>query len=190
MTTREQFTPEVFEYIEQQIAEGNAVLVTNKSYEAHIQKGSDLIAKGVTEVFNKLEDTSEQLVTDCFVITGAAGEQWCIREKHLKKYGVLADEIPVDGLTVMTIPDGIKFLAVHMPLSMTGCVKTSWVELKFNVEQGKFGKIPHGDGDWIIIRVDDNGNLDYENGDARAINGTVFNIIYRVINDSDKGELV
>ena len=103
MNTREQFTPELWEYVENAVANGEVQIVENK---AHIQKGSDLIEQGVTEIYNNLEDAHEPVKADGYVITGTAGEQWCIKEKNLPKYGVTADEIPPEGMDVMTQPDG------------------------------------------------------------------------------------
>lgn len=181
MDAKEPFLPEILNYIKHQVIDGKALLVSNKSYKVHIQKGSNLLAQGMTEIYNKFENVSERITDNCFVITGSVGGQWCIGEKNLKKYGVTADEIPSEGLTVTTKADGIKFLAVHMPLNMAGYVKTSWGNLMFNVKQGRFGETPHGDGDWIIIRVGEDNKIDYNSCDARVVNGTVFDMMYGVV---------
>lgn len=202
MKTREQFSSELFAYVESAVANGEALIVENQAYKAHIQRGSDLIAQGITEVYNKLENVTEPVKADGYVITGAVGEQWCIKEKNLKKYGVSAEEnppegmisvseLPTEGKDVMTIPDGVTLIAIHIPREMTGEVITSWASLKINSGEDKDGNaIPHGDGDYILINAvinQDNKtvNIDYDNGDARVVNGEIFHTLYRQV-DKEK----
>lgn len=187
MNTREQFTPELWEYVENAVANGEVQIVENQSYKAHTQKGSDLIEQGVTEIYNNLEDAHEPVKADGYVITGTAGEQWCIKEKNLPKYGVTADEIPPEGMDVMTQPDGKIMIAIPTSKEMQGAVETDWASLKLNAPETQDGQpIPHGDGDYILIPTVFNKEtktveIDRECGDARVVNGSIMDVLYQEI---------
>lgn len=207
MKTKDQFEPEVWQYLSDAIASGNAVIVVNQQYMAHIQKISDLVEQGITEIYNPFENTVESLIDENgkpkegFVITGAAGEQWCIKAKNLAKYGISTEpnppegmisvnDIPPDGMDVMTRPDCNLMIAVQMPKDKQGTVKTGWGLLEFNAPKTTDGKpIPHGDGDYSVIPAIINPetkevDIDRECADARVVNGSIMNILYREVSSA------
>lgn len=204
METKDQFEPEVWQYLLDAIASGKAIIMVNQPYMAHIQKISDLVAQGITEIYNPFENTVESLIDENgkpkegFVITGAAGEQWCIKAKNLAKYGISTEpnppegmisvnDIPPEGMNVMTQPDGILMIAVPTTKEMQGAVKTSWASLNFNAPETTDGKpIPHGKGDYILIPAIINPetkevDIDRKCADARVVNGSIMNILYREV---------
>lgn len=199
MKLEEQLSPELVDHVENAIINGKAQIVLNQPYEVHIQKISDLVAQGVTEIYNKLEDAKESLVgedgkpKEGYVVTGAAGEQWCIGEKHLAKYGLSTEtnppegmksvnDIPPEGMDVVTQPDGKVMIAIPTLAEMQGEVKTSWASLNLNAPETKDGEpIPHGDGDYILVNAvinpeDKSVSINLEDSDARVVNGSIMSL--------------
>lgn len=107
--------------------------------------------------------------------------------KNLPKYGVTADEIPPEGMDVMTQPDGKIMIAIPTSKEMQGAVETDWASLKLNAPETQDGQpIPHGDGDYILIPAvlnpeDKTIDIDYECGDARVVNGSIMDVLYQEI---------
>lgn len=192
MNAKQQLEPQMLSYVAKCLGKDGkgARVVTNQPYRAGIQATDSLLAQGITEVHNKLENITYPLKPGDYVVTGAAGEQWCVNEKKARdKYGVNPETLPFDGTSVMTKADGKMLVAVQPPMEMRGAVHTDWGDLQINDESA-----PHGSGDWVIFDADKLAQMldgDYENAeiDARVVNGELFDKIYREATPDEKAEV-
>ena len=155
----------------------------NKSYTAKIQKGhSDKVynvpgKKGV--VYNILEDSFEPVSDSCYIVTGAAGEQWPISAKALRKYNILPEEITDEPQTVDTIPTDAVFAGIKIPADIQFTLEVDYgecAELK-----GNRTGIGHSDGDWVLVAAKKTAEgyvPDFEDC-GRIVNGEIFGILYQ-----------
>ena len=155
----------------------------NRSYTAKIQRADKEREynvpgkKGI--VYNFFEDAYEPVTEDGFVITGAAGEMWCVGRSALPKYLIAEKDITFEPQQVQTVETDMIYAGIRIPEDKAFTVETDYGEKV--MLQGNRPGISHGGGDWVLTAaVEENGRLRPDFSDSgRIVNGTVFDILYQ-----------
>lgn len=161
-------------------------LVTNKSYQASIQKANPdkiyNVAGQTGVVYNFLEDTYEKINPNenGYIVTGIAGEMWPIPKKAaLQKYDITENAITDEPQPVMTKETGTVFTAVQIPANEEFTLEVDYGQKA--ILKGNRPGIDHGSGDYVLIATKYINGIyvpDFEDS-GRIVNGSIFNILYK-----------
>lgn len=132
-----------------------------------------------TSFRNELEETDYTATDDgiTVVLKGTVGEMWTSKLSKVISTYTKPDGTPLSEadfaekdvfIDLITIPAPDTNFAMHVPNSISVTVITSWGdELHTNLPSA-----PHGDGDFLICRADEEGKPDLS--DIWVVNGAVF----------------
>lgn len=160
------------EYLE--TSEENWFLTGKKEYTVHA-----MMVSKETSFHNELEDVDYTVADDetTVILKGTAGEMWTsqlskIMEGYTKPDGSRlrqADFAKRDVfIELVTIPSPDSNYAMFVPGSISVTVETGWG----NVLHTNLPTAPHGEGDYLVCRVGEDGEPDV--ADVWVVNGVLF----------------
>ena len=138
-----------------------------------------MVVSKETSFRNELEETDYTATDDgiTVVLKGTVGEMWTSKLSKVISTYTKPDGTPLSEadfsekdvfIDLITIPAPDTNFAMHVPNSISVTVITSWGdELHTNLPSA-----PHGDGDFLICRADEEGKPDLS--DIWVVNGAVF----------------
>lgn len=179
--------------------EGNWVVCQKKSYIIKAKR-----KRGITSVFNVLENSIVPVGEDDIILKGLFQEEWAIGEsKFLSRYthidgSPLTDMVGIDfdWIEIKTKADDSKYLAMridkakHCGIYAIPTMDKSQIKYTNQVGVGyqtifeinsPLSISDHGDGDYLMRQMSD----DEELNDIWVVDGYVFNLTY-TINDEIK----
>ena len=132
---------------------------------------------------NDLEVTDYTVADDgvTVVLKGCFGEMWASKlprvlsayvragGAELREEDFAAKDVWI-GLVTRPEPDA--YCAMYVPLNVSVTVETAWGD----VLHTNLSNAPHGDGDYLVCRADENGEPDLS--DIWVVNGVVFSVYY------------
>lgn len=132
-----------------------------------------------TSFHNELEVTDYTVTDDSVsvILKGKFDEMWVSKlPKVISTYtkpdgsALCEDDFAEKDawIEIVTIPEPNSYYAMHVPLNITVTVETAWGD----VLHTNLPNAPHGDGDYLVCRVGDDGNPDLS--DVWILNGMVF----------------
>lgn len=158
---------------------------TDQSEEAWFLTGKNeysvqaMMVSEETSFHNELEVTDYTVTDDgiSVILKGSFGEMWASKlpkviSTYTKPDGSAlceADFAEKDSwIEIITKPEPDAYYAMHVPLSISVTVETAWGD----VLHTNLPNAPHGDGDYLVCRVGENGKPDLS--DVWILNGVVF----------------
>ena len=132
-----------------------------------------------TSFRNELEVTDYTVRDDgvTVILKGAFDEMWTSKlskviNTYRKPDGSPLTEKDFDQkdifVDLITIPEPDIYLAMYVPLSVSVTVNTAWGD----VLHTNLPNAPHGEGDYLVCRADENGEPDLS--DVWVLNGVIF----------------
>ena len=119
------------------------------------------------------------------ILKGAVGEMWASKLPNvISTYtrpdgSALSDEdfaIKDEYIDILARPEPDAYYAMYVPLSISVSVETAWGDILHS----NLPNAPHGHGDYILCRADENGEPDLS--DIWILNGVVFSKYYETNN--------
>ena len=140
-----------------------------------------------TSFNNELEVTDYTVNNDgvTVILKGAVGEMWASKlpnviSTYTKPDGsALSDEdfaVKDEYIDILARPEPDAYYAMYVPLSISVSVETAWGDILHS----NLPNAPHGHGDYILCRADENGEPDLS--DIWILNGVVFSKYYETNN--------
>ena len=140
-----------------------------------------------TSFNNELEVTDYNVNNDgvTVILKGAVGEMWASKLPNvISTYtrpdgSALSDEdfaIKDEYIDILARPEPDAYYAMYVPLSISVSVETAWGDILHS----NLPNAPHGHGDYILCRADENGEPDLS--DIWILNGVVFSKYYETNN--------
>ena len=119
------------------------------------------------------------------ILKGAVGEMWASKLPNvISTYtrpdgSALSDEdfaVKDEYIDILARPEPDAYYAMYVPLSISVSVETAWGDILHS----NLPNAPHGHGDYILCRADENGEPDLS--DIWILNGVVFSKYYETNN--------
>ena len=138
--------------------------------------------------FNNELEVADYTVDDdgiTVILKGAVGEMWASKlpnviSTYTKPDGsALSDEdfaVKDEYIDILARPEPDAYYAMYVPLSISVSVETAWGDILHS----NLPNAPHGHGDYILCRADENGEPDLS--DIWILNGVVFSKYYETNN--------
>ncbi len=138
-----------------------------------------MMVSGETAFHNELEVTDYTVTDDgiTVILKGTLGEMWASKlpkvfSTYAKPDGSAlceADFAEKDSwIDIITRPEPDAYYAMHVPLNISVTVETAWGD----VLHTNLPNAPHGDGDYLVCRVGEDGKPDLS--DVWILNGILF----------------
>ena len=138
-----------------------------------------MMVSGETAFHNELEVTDYTVTDDgiTVILKGTLGEMWASKlPKVISTYAkpdgsalCEADFAEKDlWIDIITRPEPDAYYAMHVPLNISVTVETAWGD----VLHTNLPNAPHGDGDYLVCRVREDGKPDLS--DVWILNGILF----------------
>jgi len=140
-----------------------------------------------TSFHNELEVTDYTVNDDgvTVILKGAVGEMWASKlPKVISTYTRLDGSVLSEDdfaakdryIDILALPEPDSYYAMYVPLGISVTVETEWGDVLHSNLTGA----PHGEGDYIVCRADENGEPDLS--DIWILNGVVFSKYYETDN--------
>ena len=119
------------------------------------------------------------------ILKGAVGEMWASKLPNvISTYtrpdgSALSEEdfaVKDEYIDILARPEPYAYYAMYVPLSISVSVETAWGDILHS----NLPNAPHGHGDYIVCRADENGEPDLS--DIWILNGVVFSKYYETDN--------
>lgn len=119
------------------------------------------------------------------ILKGAVGEMWASKLPNvISTYtrpdgSALSEEdfaVKDEYIDILARPEPDAYYAMYVPLSISVSVETAWGDILHS----NLPNAPHGEGDYIVCRADENGEPDLS--DIWILNGVVFSKYYETDN--------
>ena len=119
------------------------------------------------------------------ILKGAVGEMWASKLPNvISTYtrpdgSALSEEdfaVKDEYIDILARPEPDAYYAMYVPLSISVSVETAWGDILHS----NLPNAPHGHGDYIVCRADENGEPDLS--DIWILNGVVFSKYYETDN--------
>ena len=149
-----------------------------------------MMASRETSFHNELE-VADYTVTDdgeTVVLKGKFDEMWASKlpkviSTYTKPDGseISAEDFEEKDvyIDIITKPEPDSYFAMFVPLNVSVTLETAWGD----VLHTNLPNAPHGDGDYLVCRVGEDGEPDYS--DAWVLNGVLFSEYYDIDHEDD-----
>ena len=140
-----------------------------------------------TSFNNELEVADYNVNNDgvTVILKGAVGEMWASKlpnviSTYTRPDGSALSEkdfaVKNEYIDILARPEKDAYYAMYVPLSISVSVETAWGDILHS----NLPNAPHGHGDYILCRADENGEPDLS--DIWILNGVVFSKYYETNN--------
>ena len=157
------------------------------SLEEYLEKGGEKWFSKETSFHNELEVTDYTVTDDgvTVILKGTLGEMWASKlPKVISTYTRLDGSVLSEDdfaakdryIDILALPEPDSYYAMYVPLGISVTVETEWGDVLHSNLTGA----PHGEGDYIVCRADENGEPDLS--DIWILNGVVFSKYYETDN--------